>query len=159
MRKKTIDAILRSSWNAVSRMYNREASKFGSTMATGFALLNIEPEGTPSTSLGPKLGMESTSLSRLLNSMEKKNLIKRMTNPADGRGVLIFLTPFGKEKRDDSRMVVLNFNKVVEDQLTEEQIRHFFEVAKCITEESKKFEQFIINPTPRTYGTQSKKTN
>ena len=134
MRKKTIDAVLRSSWNAVSRMYNREASKFGSTMATGFALLNIEPEGTPSTSLGPKLGMESTSLSRLLNSMEKKNLIKRMTNPADGRGVLIFLTPFGKEKRDDSRMVVLNFNKVIEDQLTEEQIRHFFEVAECITE-------------------------
>ena len=159
MRKKTIDAVLRSSWNAVSRMYNREASKFGSTMATGFALLNIEPEGTPSTSLGPKLGMESTSLSRLLNSMEKKNLIKRMTNPADGRGVLIFLSPFGKVKRDDSRMVVLNFNKVIEDQLTEEQIRHFFEVAECITEESKKFEHFIINPTPRTYGTQSKKTN
>ena len=85
--------------------------------------------------------------------MEKKNLIKRIANPADGRGVLIFLTPFGKEKRDDSRMVVLNFNKVVENQLSDEQIRHFFEVAECITEESKKFEQFIINQIPRTYGT------
>ena len=72
MRKKTIDAALRSTWNAVSRMYNREASKFESTMAMGFALLNIEAEGTPSTALGPKLGMEPTSLSRLLNSMEEK---------------------------------------------------------------------------------------
>jgi DNA-binding MarR family transcriptional regulator len=98
MRRKTIDAALRSTWNAVSKMYNREASKFDSTMATGFALLNIELEGTPSTSLGPKLGMESTSLSRLLNSMEKKSLIKRVANPADGRGVLILLTPFGKKK-------------------------------------------------------------
>jgi DNA-binding MarR family transcriptional regulator len=96
MRRKTIDAALRSTWSAVSKMYNREASKFDSTMATGFALLNIELEGTPSTSLGPKLGMESTSLSRLLNSMEKKSLIKRVANPADGRGVLILLTPFGK---------------------------------------------------------------
>ena len=98
MRRKTIDAALRSTWSAVSKMYNREASKFDSTMATGFALLNIGLEGTPSTSLGPKLGMESTSLSRLLNSMEKKSLIKRVANPADGRGVLILLTPFGKKK-------------------------------------------------------------
>ena len=47
MRKKTIDAALRSTWNSVSKMYNREASKFNSTMATGFALLNIEAKGTP----------------------------------------------------------------------------------------------------------------
>ena len=79
-------------------MYNREASKFDSTMATGFALLNIDAEGTPSSALGPKLGMESTSLSRLLNNMEKKKLITRKPNPSDGRGVLIFLTQFGKEK-------------------------------------------------------------
>ncbi|MEK9604190.1 MAG: MarR family transcriptional regulator [Flavobacteriaceae bacterium] len=153
MKKKTIDAVLRSTWNSVSKMYNREASKFDMTMATGFVLLNIEPEGTPSTSLGPKLGMESTSLSRLLKSMEEKNLIKRVANPADGRGVLICLTTFGKEKRDDSRTVVLNFNKLVENKLTEQQIQHFFEVAECITNESKKFEHFLINQIPKNYGT------
>ena len=145
MKKKTIDASLRTTWNAVSKMYNREASKFDSTMAMGFALLNIEAEGTPSSSLGPKLGMESTSLSRLLKSMENKKMIKRVPNPADGRSVLIFLTPFGKEKRDDSRLVVLNFNHVIENQLSDIQIKHFFEVAECIIEESKKFEHFLIN--------------
>ena len=145
MRKKTIDASLRTTWNSVSKMYNREASKFDSTMAMGFALLNIEAEGTPSSSLGPKLGMESTSLSRLLKSMENKKMIKRVPNPSDGRSVLIFLTPFGKEKRDDSRLVVLNFNHVIENQLSDIQIKHFFEVAECIIEESKKFEHFLIN--------------
>jgi DNA-binding MarR family transcriptional regulator len=145
MKKKTIDASLRTTWNAVSKMYNREASKFDSTMAMGFALLNIEAEGTPSSSLGPKLGMESTSLSRLLKSMENKKMIKRVPNPADGRSVLIFLTPFGKEKRDDSRSVVLNFNHVIENQLSDIQIKHFFEVAECIMKESKKFEHFLIN--------------
>ena len=142
MKKKTIDASLRTTWKAVSKMYNREASKFDSTMAMGFALLNIEAEGTPSSSLGPKLGMESTSLSRLLKSMENKKMIKRVPNPSDGRSVLIFLTPFGKEKRDDSRLVVLNFNHVIENQLSDIQIKHFFEVAECIIEESKKFEHF-----------------
>ncbi|MBT6128122.1 MAG: MarR family transcriptional regulator [Flavobacteriaceae bacterium] len=145
MRKKTIDAALRSTWNAVSRMYNREASKFESTMAMGFALLNIEAEGTPSTALGPKLGMEPTSLSRLLNSMEEKKMIERLANPADGRSVLIFLTPFGKEKRDDSRSVVLNFNQILEEKLTDIQIKHFFEVTDCVMQESKKFEHFLIN--------------
>ena len=145
MRKKTIDASLRTTWNAVSKMYNREASKFNSTMAMGFALLNIEAEGTPSSSLGPKLGMESTSLSRLLKSMENKKMIKRVPNPSDGRSVLIFLTLFGKEKRDDSRSVVLNFNQLIENQLSDIQIKHFFEVSKCIMEESKKFEHFLID--------------
>ena len=137
MRKKTIDAALRSTWNSVSKMYNREASKFNSTMATGFALLNIEAKGTPSSSLGPKLGMESTSLSRLLKSMEEKKLIYRIANPEDGRSVLIFLTKFGKEKRDDSRSVVLNFNKIIEKQLSDVQLKHFFEVTECVMKEVK----------------------
>ena len=137
MRKKTIDAALRSTWNSVSKMYNREASKFNSTMATGFALLNIEAKGTPSSSLGPKLGMESTSLSRLLKSMEEKKFIYRMPNPEDGRSVLIFLTKFGKEKRDDSRSVVLNFNKIIEKKLSDVQLKHFYEVTDCVIKEVK----------------------
>lgn len=145
MKKNTLDSVLRSTWNSVSKMYNREASKFDSTMATGFALLNIDAEGTPSSALGPKLGMESTSLSRLLNNMEKKKLITRKPNPSDGRGVLIFLTQFGKEKRDYSRSVVLNFNNHVESQLSNQQVKNFLDVAECIMIESKKFENFVIN--------------
>jgi hypothetical protein len=71
MKDKTIDYILRATWQAVSRMYNEEASKYDASMATGFALLSIDKEGgTPSTSLGP--GMEATSLTRTLKSMEEK---------------------------------------------------------------------------------------
>ena len=73
MKEKTIDYILRATWMAVSKMYNEEAGKKDSTMATGFALISIDPEeGAPSTSLGPKMGMEATSLSRTLKNMEKK---------------------------------------------------------------------------------------
>ena len=85
----------------VTKMYNEEAGKKGSTMATGFALISIDPdEGTPSTSLGPKMGIEATSLSRTLKTMEEKGLIVRKSNPLDGRGVLIYLTPFGNEMRE-----------------------------------------------------------
>ena len=73
MKDKTIDYILRATWQAVARMYNEEASKYDATMATGFALLSLDrEEGTPSTSLAPKMGMEATSLTRTLKSMEDR---------------------------------------------------------------------------------------
>jgi DNA-binding MarR family transcriptional regulator len=135
MQEITIDYALRATWQSVARMYNEEAKKFGSTMAVGFALLSIDPKkGTPSTSLGPKMGMEATSLSRILKSMEEKGLIERKPNPDDGRGVLIYLTPFGLEKRKDSKDVVLRFNEVVREQLSEEQLKAFFEVMETVNQ-------------------------
>ena len=134
-KEKTIDYILRSTWMNVTKMYNEEAGKKGSTMATGFALISIDAEhGTPSTALGPKMGMEATSLSRTLKSMENKGLIERRPNPEDGRGVLIHLTPFGKEMRDFSKLVVFGFDEAVKKNVSPEELQIFRKVAKTINE-------------------------
>ena len=135
MKEKTIDHVLRATWMAVSKMYNEEAGKAGSTMATGFALLSIDPEkGTPSTSLGPKMGMEATSLSRILKSMEEKGLIIRKKHPKDGRSVLLHLTEFGKEMREYSKGVVLRFDEAVKEAVPEKDLEKFIEVANIIME-------------------------
>ena len=135
MKEKTIDYLLRATWQAVSRMYNDEAQNFGASMATGFALLSMDKDnGTPSTSLGPKMGMEATSLTRTLKSMEDKGLIIRKKNPDDGRGVLIYLTDFGREKRELSRNTVLKFNETVKKHVSEEKLKHFTEVTDIINE-------------------------
>ena len=86
--------------------------------------------------------MEPTSLSRLLNTMENRKLIFRTQNPRDGRSILIHLTPFGVEKREDSKSVVLNFNSEIEKKLSETKIQHFFEVMESIREIAKEFEYF-----------------
>jgi DNA-binding MarR family transcriptional regulator len=135
MKDKTIDYVLRATWQAVARMYNEEATKYGATMATGFALLSIDREnGTPSTAIGARMGMEATSLTRTLKSMEEKGLIIRKKNPYDGRGVLIHLTKLGKEKRELSKTTVLKFNETVRKNVTEEQLNNFMEVAEIINE-------------------------
>ena len=135
MKDKTIDYVLRATWQAVARMYNEEAAKFDGTMATGFALLSIDKEGgTPSTTLGPKMGMEATSLTRTLKSMEEKGLIFRKPNPNDGRGVLIYLTEFGKEKRELSKTTVLKFNEAVKHNVSAEKLQNFMEVSEIINE-------------------------
>jgi len=133
MKELTIDYALRATWQAVIKMYNEEAKNYGLTMAIGFTLLSIDPkQGTPSTSLGPKMGMESTSLSRILKNIEEKGYIERKRNPNDGRGVLIYLTALGLEKRKDSKEVVLRFNEVVQDHLEMEDISGFFKTVDVI---------------------------
>ena len=129
----TVDYMLRTTWNAVVKSYNNEAAKYNFTMVMGFALLSIDPKnGTPSTSLGPKMGMEPTSLSRTLKNLEERELIERHPNPDDGRGVIIKLTQEGKESRDVAKQVVMTFNKKIEDEFGLEKIRVFYEVSQGI---------------------------
>lgn len=135
MKDKTIDYILRATWQAVARMYNEEASKFEGSMAIGFALLSIDKEdGTPSTYISNRMGMEPTSLTRTLKTLEDKGLITRAKNPEDGRGVLIYLTDLGKEKRALSKQTVLKFNETVKQHVSAEKLQHFMEVAEIINE-------------------------
>ena len=135
MKEKTIDYLLRTTWQAVSRMYNEEAAKYDATMATGFALLSIDKEnGTPSSAIGLRMGMEPTSLTRTLKSMEEKGLIFRQKNPDDGRGVLIYLTDFGKEKRALSKENVLLFNETIKNAIGIDQLKNFVAVSEMITE-------------------------
>ncbi len=141
LKKKTVDHVLRSTWQSVAKMYNEEAAKYSGTMAVGFALLSIDPKkGTPSTSLGPKMGMEATSLSRTLKSMEEKNLIIRKPHPVDGRSVLIHLTSLGKIHRASSKSAVMKFNEKVLHTVGNESLNNFHDVIEKINEiiESKK---------------------
>lgn len=132
-KEQTIDHVLRATWQAVAKMYNEQAIKFDSTMSMAFVLLNIDKEnGTPSTSLGPLMGMEPTSLSRILKNMEEKGAIYREKNPEDGRGVLIKLTSYGLEKRKISKEYVIQFNEAVRENISEDKIKCFFEVTKTI---------------------------
>ncbi|WP_347173900.1 MarR family winged helix-turn-helix transcriptional regulator [Polaribacter uvawellassae] len=129
----SIDHQLRATWQAVAKLYNEQAAKHDSTMATAFVLLNIDYEnGTPSTALGPLMGMEPTSLSRILKTMEDKGAISREKNPEDGRSVLIKLTEYGKQMRKISKDTVIQFNEAVRDHLTEKEVSTFLKVTSTI---------------------------
>ncbi|MEC7262786.1 MAG: MarR family winged helix-turn-helix transcriptional regulator [Bacteroidota bacterium] len=133
MKDLTIDYALRATWQAVSKMYNEEAKNQELTMAIGFTLLSIDPKGgTPSTTLGPKMGMEATSLSRILKTIEERGYIERRPNPNDGRGVLIYLTALGLQKREASKEVVLRFNEVVKEYVSEQDLSSFFKTIDVI---------------------------
>lgn len=138
MQTKTIEYALRSTWQLITNMYNEKALKYDATMTMAFTLLSVDAEGTPSTALGPKMGMEGTSLSRLLNTMEERGYIERRPNPDDGRGVLIFLTDHGIEKRELSKKTVLEFNNGLLESIDKEKIENFYEVIEAIKSQVEK---------------------
>jgi len=125
-----VDFVLRHLWHKISRMYNQRANEYGVSISVGFILLNIDKEGTPSTQLGPKMGMEPTSLSRTLKTMEEKGYIFRQVDKKDKRKVLIFLTEEGIEKRRIAKQVVLNFNDRIISTIPKGKLKTFFEVAE-----------------------------
>lgn len=126
--EETIDFHIRWAWAKIAKAYNAEAMKSDGSMAIGYVLLNIDKEGTPSTKLGPKMGMEPTSLTRLLKSMEELDLIFRQPDKIDKRIVRVFLTSKGKAKREVSKDVVLRFNEFIRANIDPKKLDVFFEV-------------------------------
>lgn len=133
--EETVDYNIKVAWHAISRMYNQQAQKYNITTSIGFVLLNIDVEqGAQATKIAPLMGLEARSLTRMLKSMEERNLIYKEQDPNDGRSVRIYLTETGKEKREIARQTVKRFNKVVQETIEPEKIAIFIEVVTDILE-------------------------
>lgn len=130
----TIDFHIRWTWHRIARLYNSAAAKYGGSMSIGYVLLNIDPEGTPSTKLGPKMGMEARSLTRMLKDMEAEGLIKRVADAKDKRMARVMLTSKGKQMRDVSRDTVIRFNDAVRNEIPKKDLDHFKSVMMKLNE-------------------------
>ena len=131
--EETIDYNLRKTWYNISKMYNRTANEYMGSMSLGMIILNIDLiEGTPSTRLGPRMGMEATSLSRSLNKLEKLGVIKRKSDPKDKRRSVIHLTKIGIDWRKVAKDVVIDFNNSIQSHFNKEEMDIFFEILKKI---------------------------
>ena len=131
--EETIDYNIRKTWYNITKMYNRTANEYIASMALGMIILNIDIiEGTPSTQLGPNMGMEATSLSRSLNKLEDAGVIERKTDPNDKRKSVIHLTALGMDWREVAKGVVIEFNKTIQSHFTKDEMDIFFAILKKI---------------------------
>jgi DNA-binding MarR family transcriptional regulator len=112
-----------------------EALNHELTTTTGFILLNIDThEGTPSTQIGPLLGMESTSLTRTMNNLEENGIIERIKDVNDARVKRVFLTEKGIKKKEISKKTVKDFNKIVLERIGEDRLKIFNEIIEEIAQ-------------------------
>jgi len=131
---ETIDSKLKTAWQIISRMYNAEAMKHDITIAIGHFLLNVDSQqGAFASDIAPRLGSEDTSLSRLIASLEHTGLIERTADKTDKRRSKILLTEKGKQKKEVSKTVVRNFNRLAKDRIGKEKIETFLATLDEIT--------------------------
>ena len=131
--QETIDYFLKVVWQNIANKYNSIASEFGITQSVGYLLINIhEEEGTTVSEVASLLGLKSTSLSRMLNNLERDGLIYRQSHQTDKRSVKVFLTDLGKEKRHLARVVVRKFNDYLNHNFAETDKEHLIESLKKI---------------------------
>ena len=122
----TIDFHIRWAWYNISRMYNMQASKFGGSMAIAITILNIEKEGTPSTKLAPKMGMEPRSLTRMIKTLEDNGVIEKKADKEDKRMVRLFLTKEGKKLRKEATNIVMQFNQKIREEIPNKELEQCF---------------------------------
>ncbi|MEC9302899.1 MAG: winged helix DNA-binding protein [Bacteroidota bacterium] len=131
--EETIDYNIRKTWYNITKMYNRTAIEYMGSMALAMIVLNIDMyDGTPSTQLGPNMGMEATSLSRSLKKLEKLGVIERVNDKIDKRKVIIKLTKLGLNRREIAKKTVLNFNNKIFSEINEQEKEIFFTVLNKI---------------------------
>jgi DNA-binding MarR family transcriptional regulator len=141
---ETIDSKLKTAWQVVSRMYNAEAVLHGGTLAMAHFLLCIDShEGSFASEIAPQLGMESTSLSRIIVSLEEKKLIQRLADKSDKRKIKIILTAKGKAQKELAKNIVRNFNHLAEVKLGKEKIANFYKTLDEIVELAEQRNKFI----------------
>lgn len=141
-RTETVCSTFKSTWQIISRMYNIEAAKYGGSISSAYFLLNIDSNnGSYLSDISQSLGMEITSLSRMVKNLEEDKVIQRKNDKKDKRKTKILLTSKGKKHKELAKMVVKDFNKNLEENMSEEKIAVFFSLAseiKNITEEYSK---------------------
>jgi DNA-binding MarR family transcriptional regulator len=132
---ETVDSKIKTTWQLISRMYNAEAAQYGGSIAIGHFLLNIDSnEGSYASDIAPLLGMESTSLSRIIKTLEKEKMIIRKNDKTDKRKVKIILTEKGKKNKELAKQIVRNFNSSIEDKIGKKNLALFSKIMTDITE-------------------------
>jgi DNA-binding MarR family transcriptional regulator len=132
---ETIDSKLKTAWQSVSRMYNAEALLHDATIAMGHFLLNVDShEGSYASEIAPALGMEVTSLSRLIQSLDEKKMITRITDKADKRKTKIMLTKKGIMQKELAKNTVRSFNQLAEQKIGKERLKDFYKTIDDIIE-------------------------
>ncbi len=124
----TVDYHISSTQFAMRRMYNLLATESGITHGIGSALTYIGKEGVPATKIAPMMGMNSSSLSRLLKVMEETGLIYRKHDTNDKRVVMVFCTDAGFALREKVNKAIIDFNKRLLKRINPDDLKAFVRV-------------------------------
>ncbi len=94
-------------------------------------IIGMEGEIMPST-IGKYTGMDKSSLTRMVDDLEKKGMVFRKTDPEDRRKVLVSLTEKGLECYNYSNQITDELLKLVDEKDTEDYVKSLETMVKIL---------------------------
>ena len=93
-----------------------------------------EKDGVPQQELAFLTGRDKTSLTRLINTMEKKSLVARIPSKLDKRINHVFLTKKGELLFKETLPIIEDFAQSLQENISAEEIKSTIEVIKKVQE-------------------------
>jgi DNA-binding MarR family transcriptional regulator len=100
-------ANLTTHYNALFRQYS---SRLSLTAPQAFHLLSIPVDGISMSGLANKLGLDTSTLTRNIQKLEKLDLVRRKQDRNDKRILAVYLTDKGRGKVEKIEESLLNLN-------------------------------------------------
>ena len=100
---------LTTHYNAIFRQYSSQLSL---TAPQAFLLLSIPVDGISMSGLANKLGLDTSTLTRNIQKLEKLDLVRRKQDRNDKRILVVYLTDKGggKVEKIEESLLDLNFS-------------------------------------------------
>ena len=100
-------ANLTTHYNAIFRQYS---SRLSLTAPQAFHLLSIPVDGISMSGLANKLGLDTSTLTRNIQKLEKLDLVRRKQDRNDKRILAVYLTDKGRGKVEKIEESLLDLN-------------------------------------------------
>ncbi len=96
-------------YNAIFRQYS---SRLSLTAPQAFHLLSVPVDGISMSGLANKLGLDTSTLTRNIQKLEKLDLVRRKQDRNDKRILVVYLTDKGRGKVEkvENSLLDLNFS-------------------------------------------------
>jgi len=106
-----------------------KVSRYGLTPTQFFLLIALyEENGILITALAKKVALDKSTLTSLLDRLERDELIQRSAHPTDRRIIQIYLTPKAEAMREDLIRIYHETNGLFLSRLAPEELKIFEEI-------------------------------
>lgn len=111
---RQLTATLTQAARAYKAMADKVASEFSLSQATALPVLllgRLEPDGVRPGVLADALGLEASTLVRVIDLLADSGLVERREDPQDRRAKIVQLTPDGKTRAAQMEAALIPFRR------------------------------------------------
>jgi DNA-binding MarR family transcriptional regulator len=117
---------IRAAMKKIEKCLGNRLGKHGVSIPQSFILLCLqERDGITLKEIGNRTLIDSSSMTVLVDKLEKDKLVERRLDPNDRRAIRVFITVRGKNMADEIEQIEFDFNSRLYDLLGEGNQKEF----------------------------------